>query len=192
MDFTRSNTKNNFNNFLESFSVKTKYIQTLKNKIEKITILKNQEFRYVNVRLLNKTFKHSKVEDSSNLPVEIKMDENNIVVYVLDITVTRSNSYLNIFDSAGRLKLSVSSGNLLDLSSKKRKTVKLFLLKALLKRIAKQKYLKGKPVAVHFKSKDSIPPTFLRKLTKKRLVKSITFFNKAPFNGCRKKKVRSV
>jgi ribosomal protein S11 len=192
MDFSRSNLKNNLNLFLEYFSVKTTYIQTLKNKIEKILVLKNSEFRTVNLTLLNKSFESSE-ESASKLRKKKKTTEAyNVVMYVVDITVRKSNSYLNIFDTTGRLKLSVSAGNLLNTTSRKRKTVRLFLLKSIYRLIAKQKYLKGKPIALHLKNNKAIPFQFLRKLKRKRLLKSITFFYKTPFNGCRNKKVRSV
>lgn len=190
MNFNNSTFKNILNKFLEHFLVKKTYLKILDAKKEALLSLKQNDLKSINIKFFNKTFESLKT--TSDLTKETRVDESILIVYVLDITVTRSNSYLNIFDSAGKLKLSVSAGNLLDISTRKRGTVRSFVLKSIFKLIAKQKYLIGKPIALHLKNKVLIHSKFLRKLQKKRFLKSITYFHKVPFNGCRKKKVRST
>lgn len=182
----------NLNYFLSTISKKKPYIKVLTNKIQTILSMKRNEYREINLKILKREFE---VAGSSNYTWALsrirKIDEGIVVAYVVDITKTRSNFYLNIFTSVGKLILTASAGNLVDLSAIKRKSAGFLLINAIFKVISQQKYLKGKPIALHIKNK-RIPIKFIRKLRRKSVVKCITVFYKKPFNGCRSRKVRSV
>jgi hypothetical protein len=183
---------NVLNYLLNTLSKKKTYGRVLKDKIENLLSVRRSEYREVNSKILHKNFDCiSSNQDTVDFDKTSKIAESVLVAYIIDITRTRSNLYLNIYNSIGKLMLTASAGNLVDLSVMKRKSASLFIINAIFKLIPKQKYLKGKPIALNIKNK-RIPLKFLRKLRKKNIVKCITVFNKKPFNGCRGKKVRAV
>lgn len=203
--------KNILNNLLKDLSIKKAYIKTLQEHLHKILQFKRRNRKEINFKLLKpnfeplkkvvitkyitkkvfkkngkkyffKTFKKRKLKIINNYP---------LVKYVVDLTRTRSNYYLNILTSAGKLKLSVSSGNLLNFSTIKRTAAGYYMLNAALKVITKQKYLQKSSIAVHVKNNRD-PYKLRLRLKKKRLKLSLfSRFPKRPFNGCRTKKVRS-
>jgi hypothetical protein len=188
---SRTKLNPNLNYFLSTLSKKKPYVKVLKDKIQTMLSMKRSEYREVNLRILKRNFDVLPDYDMYDLSKMDEIDESIVVAYVVDITKTRSNFYLNILNSVGKLMLTASAGNLIDLSVIKRKSAGFLLINAIFKLIPKQKYLKGKPIALHIKNK-RIPIKFIRKLQRKSLLKCITVFHKKPFNGCRSKKIRSV
>jgi hypothetical protein len=178
--------KGSLNKILTDLSKKKTYLKTLQTKLEDLRKIQ-KDYRSLNSQLLDRFFKVG----SSYLLPKRRFDDNIVVMYVITLTCTRSNFYLNISDSQGKLKLSISSGNLFTSPTKKNKKLNALAHKFLLKLIFKQRYLLGKPIALHLRNKTYIPRNFVRKLKRKSFLKVITFSHKAPFNGCRKKKVRS-
>jgi hypothetical protein len=190
MNFSYPILKNILNSLLKGISIKKTYVQTLKDNIKIILTLKRSKFREINFKLLKKKFKSNKNIKENFQPFHI-IDNNLVVMYVVAITKTRSNFYLNIFNSVGKLVLTLSAGNLCDLSAIKRKAKGFHVINAIFKLIPKQKYLRGKPIALHIKNK-RLPRKLIRRLRKKFFLKCISVFQKKPFNGCRNKKLRSV
>lgn len=218
MNFNDLIFKNILNSFLKEVSIKKTYVKTLKAnlkailKFKRIKFKRSNNFKEINFKLLKPNFKPLKKALLTKYTIkknfnksENKYTLKNVkrsrlqfinhyppVTYIIDITQTSSNQYLNILTSAGKLKLSVSTGNLLDFSLIKRKSINYYMLKAALKVITKQKYLRKNSLAVHVKNSNFINKLTLG-LTKKRLkLAVVSRFSKRPFNGCRKKKLRSL
>lgn len=190
MNFSYSIFENILNSLLKGISIKKKYVQTLKENIKTILTLKRGKYREINFKLLKHNFTSINNHITENFQKKSIIDDNLVVMYIVVITKTRSNFYLNIFNSVGKLMLTLSAGNLCDLSTIKRKAKGFFVINAIFKLIPKQKYLRGKPIALHIKNK-RLPRKLIRRLRKKRIVKCISMFQKRPFNGCRNKKLRS-
>lgn len=211
MNVSYLNFKNILNNVLKDLSIKKTYIKTLQENLQKILQLKRGGRKEINFKFLKpnfkplkkvvitkyitkkffkktgkkyyfKKFKKRKLKIINNYP---------LVKYVVDLTRTRSNYYLNILTSVGKLKLSVSTGNLLKFSTIKKTAAGYYMLNAAFKVITKQKYLRKSSIAVHVKN--TRDPYKLRlKFKKKRLKLSLfSRFSKCPFNGCRNKKLRT-
>jgi hypothetical protein len=189
MIFRYSFFNNSLNKLLNEISIKKKYGQVLEKKADTLLSVRIDGYKMVNLTLLNPTSN----TPSGFLKQKTVFDENLMVMYVITLTVTKTNFYLNVSDVTGKLKLSVSAGNFKSLRGIRNvKTLKILSFNAIHKLIYKQKYLVGKPIVLHLRNKEHVPRRFLRKLRKKRFLKIITFFNRTPFNGCRKKKVRAV
>jgi hypothetical protein len=189
MIFRYSFFNNSLNKFLSEISIKKIYGQILQKKADALLLVKVDNYRMLNLSLLNQPSK----TPSYVLKQKSVFNDNLMITYVITLTVTKTNFYLNISDLTGKLKLSVSAGNFKSLRGvKNRKALKISSFNAILKLIYKQKYLVGKPIALHLRNKEYVPRRFLKQLKKKRFLKIITFFNRTPFNGCRKKKVRAV
>lgn len=165
----------NLNKFLKNFSAKKLYIKKLKNKL---VLLKN--LKQVNYKKLNK--------ELFNFTVGCKVIDRT-VMYVMDITFSRSNIFLHIADSAGKLIFFISAGGLNYKGKNKRSYFKIFknMFRIL---ITKFRFLRGKPTALHLKNVGSNKSWVVRKLKLKFFIKTIKTFNLFPFNGCRVKKIR--
>jgi hypothetical protein len=182
----------NLNHFLKDISIKKPFITILSQKIANIVLTKQEsDYRDVNLTILKTNLDILTEYSTENIKRPCQIDESLVIEYVVDITKTRSNFYLNVSNSLGKLILSVSAGNLVDLSMIKRKSAGFLVMNAIFKLIPKQRYLKGSPVALHIQNK-RIPSKFIKKLRKKAFIKCISVFYKKPFNGCRSKKIRSV
>jgi hypothetical protein len=172
MTFRHSFFKQNLNKTLIAISKQKTYLKTLRDKTSVSGKINNRE-----------KFKKS-----------LRSFEFIEIKYFLTITITKSNLYLNVSDSSGRLKLSVSSRNLFSRIEQKQKSLKVFAVDSIIRSIYKQKYLKRKPLALSFKTISwprFIPQKLFRILNKEKNLRVVNYFANPPFNGCRKKKVRT-
>ena len=116
------------------------------------------------------------------------LDNNLLIMYIIDITFARSNTFLHIMDSSGKLKFFCSAGYLN--YKGKTKKFRFQVLKSIYRvLVTKLRYLKGKPIALHLKNVGFNKSWIIKKLKNKFIVKIVKVFNLFPFNGCRKKKV---
>ncbi len=170
-----TNIEINLNRFLKDFSSKKKYLKTVNNSVS--TLL---NFKQTGYKSLNKHMWTSLKNDS--------IDEH-IVMYIVDITFSRSNTFFHVMDSAGHLIFFASAGhfNYKGKNKKFRPNVLKSIYKILL---TKLKYLKGKPIALHLKNVGSNKFSIIKKLKTKFFLKTVRVFNSFPFNGCRNKKIR--
>jgi hypothetical protein len=185
MIFKHSFFKYKLNTILIAISKQKTYLKTLEEKITVLSTIKKNEYRKLMLNLF-------KLPD----PVEhdLSLLHSNLLSYTISITITKSNFYLNISDSLGRLKLSVSSRNLFSRIEQKRKVLKPFAVNSIIKLILKQKYLKKKPLAINFKTFRwplHVPRKLVKNLQRKRELRVVNYLLNPPFNGCRKKKVRT-
>ena len=116
--------------------------------------------------------------------------EQDLIKYIITIHVSKTNTLINITDIKGNLKLFISAGSV-KLNGKqkvKQPTAFINILKIL---ITKAKFLKNKPVAVHFKNINTYYELFLINMLKSKFfIKIIRSYNLQPHNGCRPKKIK--
>jgi ribosomal protein S11 len=167
------NSNFNLNKFLKKLVLKKKYIKTLTDKICLLENIKEQNFKILNNNLFSNNF--------------IKHD--TLIVYIIDISFSRSNTLLHVMDSSGILKFFCSAGDLSysGKSKKSRISVLTSMIRVLMQKL---KFLQGKPIALHLKNVGFKKFWIVKKLKKKFFIKIVRSFNLYPHNGCRKKKVR--
>lgn len=112
----------------------------------------------------------------------IKYD--NLIVFILDITFSKSNTYINIMNSQGTLRFSRSSGSLF--YSGKNKKARISILKSIIKiLITKLKFLSNQPIALHLKNVKFMKRWIITKFKNKFFIKIIKNYSTYSHNGCR-------
>ena len=169
------NTNINLNEFFKNVKLKKQYTKKFKNILLKLANVKKNNHRYLNSRLFLK----------NNLPVKI----DNLVVYIIDVSFSKTNTLLHVTDFSGNLKFFYSAG-LLNYQGKRKKS-RFQIIRDFYKiLLSKLKFLQFKPVALHLKNVGIAKFWIVRKLKKRFYIKIVKNFNLYPCNGCRKKKVR--
>jgi ribosomal protein S11 len=164
------------NQFLEALSLKKQYLQKLKKQSFFINLLKQKNYKIISQ--FNRNFEHT----SSNL--------DNIIMYIIDITFSRSNTFLHVMDSSGKLKFFCSAGHL-QYKGRRNKKSRFAVFKSIYHvLLTKLRFLKGKPIALHLKNVGLKRFWIIKKLKTHFFIKLVKIFNFFPFNGCRKKKVK--
>ena len=166
----------NLNKFFNSISIKKRYFQNFKKKLFLLNSVKQKNYKFVNLMMLQNSFK-------------IRLVEDNIIMYIIDLTFSQSNTFLHVMDAAGNLKFYCSAGHLNYKGKAKKGRFNVFKSIYLIL-ITKLRFLTGKPVALHLKNVGFNRFWIIKKLKKKFFIKNVKIFNFFPFNGCRKKKVR--
>ena len=169
------NSINNINKIIETVSIKKQYIKNLKNQVNLLSDVKQK-----NSKLLN-----SKI-NSTNLD---KFADDLVIMYIIDITFSRSNTFLTVTDPSGNLKFFCSAGCLQHKGKNKKFRFNVFK-SIYLVLTTKLRILKGKPVALHFKNVGFNKNWLVKKLKSRFFIKSVKSFTVFPHNGCRKRKVR--
>lgn len=165
----------NLNKFLKDFSLKKQYLKKVNEHVKSLSHFKQKGYRS-----LNKYVWSTPSNESIN---------EHVVVYIIDITFSRSNTFLHVMDSKGQLKFFASAGHFK--YKGKNKKFRLNVLKSVYKvLLTKLKYLKNKPIALHLKNVGFNKFWIIKKLKSKFYIKTIKVFNLFPFNGCRNKKIR--
>jgi ribosomal protein S11 len=173
--------KNNFNsnfdfkNFLRDIRLKKQYLQNFKTKMLLVSKIRDNNYK----SLYNLLF-----PNKNSL-----LNADHLVSYIIDISFSRSNTFLHVMDSSGKLKFFYSSGsfNFSGKSKKSRYAVFKSLYRIL---VSKLKFLKGKPVALHLKNVGYNKFWIVKKLKKRFFIRCVRSFNLYPHNGCRKRKMR--
>ena len=170
----------NVNKFLNNVSMKKQYIKKLQNQSSFLNNIKQKNYKSLTSSLL------------SSKPNDIAINHNNtdnVVLYIIDLTFSRSNTFLHVMDSLGQLKFSCSAGHLQ--YQGKNKKFRFTVFKSIYHiLITKLKFLKGKPIALHLKNVGFNRSWIIKKLKTKFFIKTVKSFNIFPHNGCRKRKVR--
>lgn len=164
------------NKFLRNISLKKQYIKKIKDQSSLLNTVKQKNFRLLNSILSNQKFKSYIIND-------------NVIMYIIDITFSRSNTFVHVMDAAGKLKFFCSAGHLQHKGKNKKFRFAVFKnIYHIL--ITKLRFLKKKPVALHLKNVGFNRFWLIKKLKSKFFIKTVKNFNTFPFNGCRKRKVR--
>lgn len=116
----------------------------------------------------------------------------NIINYIINIVLTKTNTIVNITDIKGNVKLSFSAG-LINLAKNQKNVQPMALINIFKKLLLKAKFLNNKAVALHFKNTKHYHELLIIKLLKTRLfIKSIQNYNLIPHNGCRPRKIKRI
>ena len=166
-----------------------------KRKFKNLFIEKEYKNRLVkfsntllNLKNTQKTGVGNGLEKNSNLTIKKKL--NDYVNYIINISITLTNTIVSVTDIKGNVLISMSSGNV-NLTSKQKKQQPLALINLFKALIIKAKFLKDKPVALHFKNTKIFYETLVINLLKnKYYIVSIHSYNLSPHNGCRPKKLK--
>jgi ribosomal protein S11 len=169
---------NQFNQLLYKINLKKQYLLNLKK--QSILLLKIKQNNY---KLINKYF------SNPNSKKYVKSFDDNTVMYIIDITFSRSNTFLHITDALGTLKFFASAGHFNYKGKNKKSRFNIFK-SIYLTLLNKFNFLKGKPIALHLKNVGFKRFWIIKKLKNKFFIKIIKIFNSFPFNGCRKRKIR--
>jgi len=174
--FTKTHLNFNLNAFLKNISIKKQYLKNLKKQFFLVNYIKEKNYKLLNNKLIP-----NKMNNSYN--------NSNLIMYIVDITFSKSNSFLHVMDSSGKLKFFSSAGhfNIKGKNKKFRFNVFKFFYYVL---INKLKFLKNKPIALHLKNVGFNKFWIIKKLKTKFFITLVKIFNIFPFNGCRKKKIR--
>ena len=162
------------NKFLIDIKLKKQYLKNLKSKAFLLYKLKDNNYKFINSIYPEKN--HQFVND-------------NLVTYIVDISFSKSNTFLHIMDFSGNLKFFYSAGSFNYLGKNKRARYVVFrdLYRVL---VSKLKFLNSKPIALHLKNVGYNKFWIVKKLKKKFFIKCVKSFDIYPHNGCRKRKMR--
>jgi ribosomal protein S11 len=164
----------NLDKFFKNIFIKKQYLQKLKKQALLINTIKQHNYKLVNQKLFKTKSIHS-INDS--------------IMYIIDLMVSKSNTFLHVMDSTGKLKFFCSAGHLQ--YKGKNKKFRFTVLKSIYRiLITKLHFLRNKPIALHLKNVGFNRFLIIKKLKKKFFIKTVKIFNLFPFNGCRKKKIR--
>ena len=115
---------------------------------------------------------------------------NDYINYIINVNLTPTNTIINVTDIKGNVMFSISSGSI-NLTSRQKKQQPLALVNLFKVLIVKAKFLKNKPIALHFKNTKSFYETLIINLLQnKYYIVSVQSCNLSPHNGCRPKKLR--
>lgn len=178
MVYMRKNYNSSFDldRFFKEIKFKKKYIKQLKDKVILLNKLKEKDSKSLNSLLL--------YGDS-----EKSVRENFLVTYIVDITFSRTNTFLSVMDSSGNLKYFCSAGSF-QFKGKGKKSRSSVLKEMYNVLVLKLTFLKGKPIALHLKNVRFAKFWIVELLKKKFFIKVVRSFNVYPYNGCRKRKMR--
>lgn len=116
----------------------------------------------------------------------------DIVIFIIHIKMTNTNTFIHIKDVRGNLKVTYTSG--MTQSKGKRKTKQPKAFKLLLKLLKKNlEFLREFPVALHLTNFNKRKEKFVIKyLSQELFICTVRNYNKQPFNGCRTRKLRRI
>jgi ribosomal protein S11 len=164
-----------FNKFLSVVKLKKQYVKMLKSKTALLNEISENNYKFFSSNFLIR-------QNSKSL-------NDYLVTYIIDINFTKSNTFVHIMDYSGKLKFFYSSGYF-KYSGKNKKSRYIVFRDFYRILVSKLNFLKGKPIALHFKNVGYNKSWIIKKLKKRFFIKCIKNFNIYPYNGCRKPKVR--
>lgn len=149
----------------------------IKNYQNRINLLKKNKEN--NSKYLN----HYKIYSYPNT------NQNLVVMYIINISFLRANTVIHVSDARGNIKLFYSAGSV-NLTGKQRRNRRIAILKLISLLFKKAAFLVTKPVALHLNNVNAYKSFIIDKFKKVLYLRVIKTFNLAPYNGCRKKKLR--
>lgn len=155
------------------------YIEILKNKLFILQGFKQQKFIKSLSPALNKPVTNN------------NFIREDLISYVINIVLTNKNTLIYVTDVQGTLKYFQSAVSL-NISGKQKTKQPNTLFKLLKSLIINCKFLKNKPIALHFKNVNKRLLVSLIKILENLLfIKIIRVYNfLTPHNGCRPKKIK--
>lgn len=174
---TINSSKINLVKFFKEVKLKKQYIKQLKNEAILLNSLKEKNYKKLNSKL----FFYGDLKNSRK--------EDFLVTYIIDITFSKTNTFLHVMDFSGHLKFFCSAGTFQykGKSKRSRSAVLKDMYKIL---VLKLSLLKDQPLALHLKNVGFAKSWIVKFFKKKFFIKVVKSFNTYPYNGCRKKKMR--
>lgn len=159
-------------------------LSKLKSNKSELLFLKEEFFSKL---YLLKKFK--KVKLLSLLRNQKKSSEN-VISYIIGISLTNTNVNIYVTDIKGNVKLLASAGNL-GLNGKQKTKKPAVIIKLLRLVLTKMAFLNTGYIALHLKNFTEFYVSFIVSLIKKHLnIELLRVFNNKPHNGCRPKKLK--
>jgi len=153
------------------------YVKNLQDRINYLKKLKERDYRDLSVTEFAKSKQETNVE------------QDLMVMYIINISFLKANTAIHISDIEGNVKLFYSAGSV-GLTGKQKRKRRVAIVKLISLLIKKASFLGNKPVAVHLNNVNFYQNLIINKLKQTLFIKVIKSFNQAPYNGCRKPKVR--
>ena len=152
------------------------YVKNLLNRIHRLKKLKENNYKTLSVQ---KSSYNKAVNDNQDL----------IVTYIIGISFLKANTTIHVSDTKGNIKLFYSAGSV-GLAGKQKKKRRIAISKLISLLLKKATFLGKKPLALHLNNVNFYNSLIVNKLSESLYIKVIKSFNTAPYNGCRKKKLR--
>ena len=150
------------------------FVKNLKNRINRLKKVKESNYKHLN---RNETWiTHSNTQDL-------------VVMYIVNISFLKANTTIHVSDIKGNLKLFYSAGSV-NLTGKQKRKRRIAISKLISLLLKKATFLSTKPVALHLNNVNFYKNFIIGRLKKVLYIRIIKSFNQAPYNGCRKKKLR--
>jgi len=168
---------------------------TISNKLRLKTSLLNEEKLYVkNLRVRIDSLKKTKENDYKDISVErnqfrSEINQDLVVTYVINISFLKANTTIHVSDIKGNMKLFYSAGSV-GLAGKQKRKRRVAVSKLISLLLQKATFLNKKPVALHLNNVNFYKNLIVGKLKRSLYIRVLKSFNQAPYNGCRKKKLR--
>jgi len=173
-----------FNNLTNKLKLDTYLLEKeriyVKNLLDQINCLK---------KLKEKNYKSLSVNKSNVVNNKQNNHQDLMIMYVINISFLKANTTIHVSDTDGNLKLFYSAGSV-GLTGKQKRKRRIAVVKLISLLIKKAAFLAKKPIALHLNNVNFYQNLIVNKLKQTLYIKVIKSFNQAPYNGCRKKKVR--
>ena len=167
--------------------------QTIKKQTHKNIFVKEIEHLMNSansVKTINFYLNYKKKNSFLNLNNKIKLTRQNLINYIIKINLTPTNTFLNVTDVKGNLKLALSAGNL-NIKNKQKTKQPNTLIQMLKILFLKSKFLTNKTITLQFKNIKPYHESIIINLLKEKIfIKSLKSYNLYPHNGCRPKKLK--
>lgn len=161
-------------------------------KILKITNNKknlNKSLKSFNILKKQNNLKNIQILKNS---LTLKKIKQNPLTYVITLTISQTNTLLNLSDTHGKLLISLSGGSI-NLKKRQKKLQPLALINLFKSLILMANFKPNQSVVIHFKNVKSYYESLVINLLKKVIfIKSIKSLNLQPHNGCRPKKLKKI
>lgn len=139
--------------------------------------------RLLNVYKFNKSFSTNSIKNKNII-------NHNIIRYIINVILSPTNTIINVTDISGKVIISISAG-LINLTKFQKKTQPYAIISIFKVLFHKARFLRNKPVAVHFRNVKRFHESFfISALKNKIFIKSFQSYNLTPHNGCRPKKIK--
>jgi ribosomal protein S11 len=151
--------------------------------------------KILSLNLVEKDQNAIKILNKNKLTTQNQKKKNIIypVLYVIQISILKKNTIIQVTDTKGQLKLFCSASFSLKLSGKQKMMQPKVLISLLKYFLNKTYFLKNKLTALHVKyiSKNLLK-LIIKRLKKKINIQTINYSNFFPHNGCRPKKIKRL
>jgi ribosomal protein S11 len=174
------------NKILSSLKSNVKTLQELSNSLRSLK-LKRASVISIKASKNKANIKSKKGEQNTQ-----KILNKSLINYIVNVNLSPTNTLVNVTDVAGNPKASFSGG-LVNLTKKQKKKQPGALINIFRILLSKARFLKNKPIALHFRNAKKFHVFFLLKALKNKLfIKSVRILDFLPHNGCRPKKIRRI